>query len=100
MGKSYQEILKSRLDDRNYNVLTAIKNDRLLSFVADAVELCNPESVWVSTDSEEDVEYNRQMVVKLNEEKRLGLEGHTIHFDGMQDQGRDRVKTRYLVPGG
>ena len=99
MEKPYQEILKSRLDDRNYHVLTAIENDRLLAFVADSVELCNPESVWVSTDSKEDVEYNRQMVVKLNEERPLGLEGHTIHFDGMEDQGRDRVKTRYLVPG-
>jgi len=98
MGESYLEILKGKLDDRNYKVLTGIKNDRLHTFVADAVKLCNPGSVWIHTDSPEDVEHNRQMAVTLNEERPLKLQGHTIHFDGMEDQGRDREATKYLVP--
>ncbi|HOJ40206.1 MAG TPA: phosphoenolpyruvate carboxykinase (GTP), partial [bacterium] len=28
------------------------------------------------------------------------IPGHTVHFDGMEDQGRDREVTRYLVPAG
>jgi phosphoenolpyruvate carboxykinase (GTP) len=98
MGNSSLEILKNKLDNRNYKVLTAIENEGLLDFIADAIQLCNPESVWVHTDSTEDVEYNRQMVVKLNEERPLKLKGHTIHFDGPEDQARDRKVTRYLVP--
>ncbi|MGW8289235.1 MAG: phosphoenolpyruvate carboxykinase (GTP), partial [Candidatus Bathyarchaeia archaeon] len=28
----------------------------------------------------------------------LNIKGHTIHFDGYHDQGRDREATKYLVP--
>jgi phosphoenolpyruvate carboxykinase (GTP) len=100
MKASHASVLKSRLDERNYRVLTAIDNDRLLAFVADAVELCNPESVWVHTDSSEDAEYNRRMAIELGEERPLKLKGHTIHYDGFNDQGRDREATKYLVPEG
>ena len=98
MKESNLKLLESRLDDRNLKVLTAIDNDQLLAFVADAIELCNPESVWVSTDSDEDVEHNQKMAVELQEERPLKLKGHTIHFDGFSDQGRDRAATKYLVP--
>jgi phosphoenolpyruvate carboxykinase (GTP) len=98
MDNSYMKVLKSRIDANNYKNLTAINNERLHAFVADAIQLCNPETVWVSTDSPEDVEYNRQMSITLGEESPLRLKGHTIHFDGMEDQGRDREVTRYLVP--
>jgi len=98
MKESNLKLLESRLDDRNLKVLTAIDNDQLLAFVADAIELCNPESVWVSTDSDEDVEHNQKITVELQEERPLKLNGHTIHFDGFSDQGRDRAATKYLVP--
>ena len=61
MKESYQKLLESRLDERNLEVLKAIDNEQLHDFVADSIELCNPESVWVSTDSDEDWEYNRNM---------------------------------------
>jgi phosphoenolpyruvate carboxykinase (GTP) len=92
------KILQSKLDRENYEKLMAIDNANLHAFVADAVGLCRPESVWVSTDSPEDWQYNRRMAVELGEEKSLKLEGHTVHFDGITDQGRDREVTRYLVP--
>ncbi|MBN1798272.1 MAG: phosphoenolpyruvate carboxykinase (GTP) [Spirochaetales bacterium] len=92
------EILKSRLDEKNINKLMAIQNKRVHAFLADAIELCNPASVWVSSDSPEDVAYNRRMAVEVKEERPLKVQGHTIHFDGMHDQGRDREVTKYLVP--
>ena len=76
----------------------AIANPGLHAFIADAVDLCEPETVWVSTDSPEDVEHTRRMAVELAEERPLAMDGHTIHFDGMEDQGRDREVTKYLVP--
>lgn len=94
----YKKILESRLDGANYQKLMNINNKRLHLYVADAIDLCNPESVWVSTDSPEDIKYNRDMAIKLKEERHLAIEGHTIHFDGMNDQGRDREMTKYLVP--
>jgi phosphoenolpyruvate carboxykinase (GTP) len=94
-----RDILESRLDEENLNKLMAIDNKRMHAFVADAIELCNPGSVWVHSDSAEDVAYNRHMALEVKEEKSLKVQGHTIHFDGMHDQGRDRKVTRYLVPG-
>ncbi len=98
MSSQHWDLLKSKLDKENLEKLAAIDNPRLHAFVADAVELCEPETVWVSTDSEEDLAFTREMALKLKEEAPLEMPGHTVHFDGMQDQGRDREVTRYLVP--
>lgn len=100
MSNSSLEYLKTKMDERNYELLAAIDNERLHAFVADAIQLCEPDSVWVSTDSPEDVAYTREMVLKMREELPLNIPGHTIHFDGMEDQGRDREVTKYLVPKG
>jgi len=100
MSNIYLDALKSKLDERSFSALAAIDNEKLHAFVADAVQLCEPDVVWVGTDSPEDVAYTRQMALKLKEERPLNVEGHTIHYDGMDDQGRDREVTRYLVPKG
>ena len=98
MSNEHLARLKTLMDARNFALLEAIDNESLHAFIADAVALCEPESVWVSSDSPEDVEYTRQMTLKVGEERALNIEGHTIHFDGMEDQGRDREVTKYLVP--
>ena len=36
----------------------------------------------------------------LTIEAILTIQGHTVHFDGEHDQGRDRQATKYLVPRG
>jgi phosphoenolpyruvate carboxykinase (GTP) len=100
MSNEYLTFLKSKMDEKNYQNLSAIDNEKLHAFVADAVRLCAPDSVWVSTDSAEDVAYTREMAIQLKEERPLNIAGHTIHYDGMEDQGRDREVTRYLVPKG
>jgi len=38
------------------------------------------------------------MALRSREENPLEIPEHTIHFDGMEDQGRDREVTKYLVP--
>jgi phosphoenolpyruvate carboxykinase (GTP) len=50
------------------------------------------------TDSDEDIAYIRESAVRSGEEQPLNIAGHTYHFDGIQDQGRDRKATKYLVP--
>lgn len=98
MSNPHLTLLEQKLDQENYRKLAAIENERLHAFVADAIQLCEPKSVWVSTDSPEDIAYTRKMATELGEERPLAIPGHTIHFDGMEDQGRDRKVTRYLVP--
>src|SRR4030042_1199669 len=95
---SVNELLKEKLTTENYNRLMAVDNLKIHEFVADAVELTSPESVFVCTDSKEDVDYVRRMAVESGEENPLETPGHRDHFDGPDDQGRDREITRDLGP--
>ena len=95
-----REFLKEKLTADNYNKLLGIDNPKMLAFVADAIELCRPDSVFVCTDSPEDIAYIRELAVKAGEEKKLAIPGHTIHFDGYYDQARDKSGTKFLLPAG
>ncbi len=93
------DFLRSKLDRDNFRRLAALENDKINAFVADAIELCRPVEVFISDDTVESVERTRREALATGEEKPLRMEGHTVHFDGITDQGRDREVTRYLVPG-
>ena len=98
MQESYEKLLPTVLDDVNYGKLMGLQNEKLHRFVLEAIELCKPDSVFVCTDSTEDIAYIREQAVATGEEKSLALDGHTIHFDGYNDQARDKANTKYLVP--
>jgi len=100
MAKDALAFLKGRLDKDNFEKLAAIQNKPLFQFVADYVELCDPASVYVVTDSNEDIESVRRMAVETGEEIPLAVPGHTLHFDGYLDQARDRDHTLFLLPKG
>ncbi|MEM2925531.1 MAG: phosphoenolpyruvate carboxykinase (GTP) [Methanocellales archaeon] len=91
-------ILKNRLMEREYKKLARIQNPYLHRFIAKYIELCNPESVFVCTNSLEDIEYIKEAAIEKGEEGKLAIPGHTYHFDGYLDQGRDRLHTKILVP--
>lgn len=94
------EALRSRMSKLDHQKLSAIVNPKVHEFVAESVELCDPERIFICTDSPEDIAYVRRQAVVTGEETPLALPGHTYHFDGPQDQGRDREVTKYLVPKG
>ena len=94
------ELLKEKLTEENYNRLMALDNPKLHEFIADAIELTGASSVSVLTDSEKDREYLRKQAIKNGEETPLAIAGHTCHFDGYNDQGRDKAGTKYLLPTG
>ena len=94
------ESLKTNLTAENYDRLTALDNAKLHAFVADAIELTGPASVYVCTDSDADRAYIRDQATKKGEEGPLAIPGHTYHFDGYNDQARDKAKTKYLLPPG
>ncbi len=100
MGKKTINILKTRLDEKDYQKLIRIDNPKLHQFVAKYVELCNPTKVFVCTDSAEDIQYIRDAAIKNREEAELAIKGHTVHFDGYYDQARDKEKTKFLLPKG
>ncbi|MCM8769164.1 MAG: phosphoenolpyruvate carboxykinase (GTP) [Candidatus Omnitrophica bacterium] len=93
-------VLKKKLSPESYCALASIANPKVWAFVADCIQLCQPDETWVSTDSPEDIARSRQEAIRVKEEIPLSIPGHTVHFDGPEDQGRDREVTRYLVPKG
>ncbi len=93
-----QEILKKKLSPENLDKLLSLNNDEVNEFVAYAIELCEPDTVWVGNDFDEDAAYCRQLAIDNNEEIPLEIDGHTVHFDGYYDQARKKDVTKYLVP--
>ncbi len=96
-GASSLDFLRGRLDATNLEKLSALGNEGVWSFVAEAVALLDPASVFVSTDDPLDLAVIRDAALATGEETPLALAGHTIHFDGYQDQGRDTFSTKYLL---
>ncbi|OLS19010.1 MAG: Phosphoenolpyruvate carboxykinase [GTP] [Candidatus Heimdallarchaeota archaeon LC_2] len=88
------------LDSSNFKKLSVLNNRKALEIVEYYIDLCKPRKVTVITDNDEDINYIRDLSVKLGEESLLAAEGHTIHYDGYQDQARDKKNTRVLLPKG
>ena len=59
--------------------------------------MMNPSSLFLNTGSAEDMDYIRQEALEKNEESALATPGHSYHFDGPKDQGRDTENTKYLA---
>ena len=85
------------IDEINLKKLESLNNKKVIEYVYEAIELCKPDKVTVITDAEEDIAYVKNLALQNQEEKKLAMEGHTVHFDGIHDQGRDKENTRYLV---
>ena len=97
----YLEALQPKLSPKDFQKLSAIDNPNVHEFIAKESDLCHPEKIFICSDSAEDIAYVRKQAIATGEEQAiLTIPGHTVHFDGEQDQGRDRQATKYLVPKG
>ncbi len=85
------------MDQINKKKLEFLNNPYVIQRVEEAIIICQPEKVTVITDAPEDIRYVKELAIKNKEEKELEIKGHTIHFDGYYDQGRDKENTRYLL---
>ncbi len=94
------KLLKEKLTTENYDKLIALSNSKMHEFVADAIELTDPASVFVCTDLPADIAYIKELAIRNGEEGPLNIPGHTYHFDGYHDQARDKAQTKYLLPPG
>ncbi len=94
------ELLKAKCSKESYKKLIGLNNPKLHNFIAKYTKLCNPDSVFIGNDSLEDRQHIRNEALEKGEEKKLVIEGHTVHFDGYNDQARDKAQTRYLLPPG
>ena len=92
-----RKVLQDNLDREQLGKLNTIKTELALIKIANAVEFCEPDSVFVSTGSPEDMEYIRQYSLEKGEERSLPTPGHTVHFDLPQEQARIVGRTYYII---
>lgn len=100
MDAETMEFLEGRLEPQHFAKLARIPHPRVHRIVARTIQVCDPERIFVSDDSPEDIAYLRQAALRDGEERALAIEGHTIHFDNYYDQARDRKHTAFLLPEG
>jgi len=98
LSDQHLDYLKNKMSSEQYEKLEELEQPDINKFVARTVELCKPDTIFIATDSEEDRDYVRRKALEQGEEFELAIPGHTCHFDGMRDQGRDKENTRYLLP--
>jgi len=97
----YLEAIQPKLGPKDLEKLSEIDNPIVHEFIAKASDLCHPDKIFIVSDAKEDIAYVRKQAIATGEEQAtFTLQGHTVHFDGEQDQGRDRQNTKYLVPKG
>lgn len=97
MNTKYERLMKDRMSRESYEKLAALNNKKVMDFVGFFIDHCDPESVYVCNDSEEDIQYVRDQALALGEEKKLAFPKQTIHWDGYGDQARDKKSTRFMV---
>ncbi len=97
---TYLEAIHPKLSKNDYQKLSAIDNPKVHQFIAESADLCGAGRIFICSDSVQDLAYVRQQSMTTGEECPINTPGHTVHFDGENDQGRDRAATKYLVPKG
>jgi phosphoenolpyruvate carboxykinase (GTP) len=100
VDKKTMNILKNKLGEESYKKLIRIDDPKLHQFIAKYIELCNPDKVFLSLGSPDDIRYIRESAIKNGEESKLAIECHTVHFDNYYDQARDKEHTCILLPKG
>ena len=94
------DISTEHLSPENRMKLEALQNPVVMEITERYLKVLKPKRVTVITDDAEDIRYVRQLALENGEEEKLGMEGHTIHYDGYHDQARDKQNTRVLVSPG
>ena len=88
------------IDEINLKKLEALNNPHVMKIIGEYVSIVKPAKVTVITDIEQDVVYIKQRALENGEETPLATPGHTAHFDGYFDQGRDKENTKILISKG
>jgi phosphoenolpyruvate carboxykinase (GTP) len=95
-----RKLIQEKLDDEHQARLSKIKTEEAILKIANAIAMCQPDAVYISTGSPEDMKKVRQMSLDKGEEKPLAMKDHTIHYDLAEEQGRIVDRTFYIVNEG
>lgn len=92
-----RKLFQQKLDPEHLARLEKIKSEEALLRIANAIALCQPDSVFITTGSADDMQRIRQMALDKGEEAPLAMKDHTIHYDLAEEQGRIVDRTFYIV---
>lgn len=100
---SYEEALnvfETKMDREQLSRIQKIQSKDILIKIANAITMCQPDTVFINTGSEADRKYIRELSLKKGEEEKLPMDGHTIHYDLKEEQGRLVANTYYIINDG
>ncbi len=92
-----QKIFTQRMDRVQLDRIRKIQNPDILKRLANAIVICNPDTIFINTGSREDQQFIRNLAMETGEESPLAMENHTIHFDLPGEQGRIVDRTFYIA---
>lgn len=99
-AESAKQYLEQKLEPTQFDRIKKFQNPDILMKIANAIAMCKPDSVFINTGSDTDRQYIREMALSQKEEKKLAMDGHTIHYDLKQEQGRIIDRTFYIANEG
>lgn len=94
------QLFEEKLDQTNLSKIRQIKHEEILIKIANAIAMCEPDSVFINTGADADKQQVRDLCIKNGEEAKLPMEDHTIHYDLKDEQGRIVDRTFYIVNEG
>ncbi len=94
------QVFENKLDKMNLSKIQQIEHTNILVKIANAILMCEPERIFINTGSKEDNQHVKDLCIKNGEEEKLPMEGHTIHYDLKEEQGRIVDRTFYIIDQG
>ncbi|MCD6224785.1 MAG: phosphoenolpyruvate carboxykinase (GTP) [Deltaproteobacteria bacterium] len=91
------QLFEEKMDKRTFSKIEKIKAPEILIKIANAIAMCEPDTIFIVTDTEEDNRFVREFSLRKGEEKKLTMEDHTIHYDLRGEQGRIIDRTYYIA---
>ena len=92
-----RSVFQEKLDSDNQAKLGHLKNEAVLIRIANAIAMCEPDTVFINTGSEADRQFIRELSLEKGEEAPLPMNNHTIHYDLKEEQGRIVDRTFYIT---
>lgn len=90
-------LFEEQMDKRHFSRIQQIKNPEAILKIANAMAMCEPDTIYINTGSDEDRRFIRDWALKNGEESVLPISGHTIHYDLKEEQARIIDRTFYIA---
>ncbi|MBU1241309.1 phosphoenolpyruvate carboxykinase (GTP) [Myxococcota bacterium] len=95
-----RDLFKRKCSPADLAKLSRIEHEEALLKIANAAAMFAPDSIWINSGSEVDLEFARRHAIIEGEEFTMKNPGHTCHYDLPEDQGRMVNQTFYIVNEG